>query len=548
MDIRSFQTAAATMCQDLADPDRVRVYISSDSRNPLAAGIAEKFRSEIESNGLKAVVNATGSMGYNGLEPIAVIEKPGQFRAIFNNLTPDKVIQISRKYLQKVNPEQEDARGYTGDTALKDNVDISTQALFKLQNRISLRNCGLIDPEDIHHYILHAGGYTGFVRLLDLSPRDIIQGLGISGLRDRGWDSEVTSEKWRTVLEAKEPEKYIACIAFDIDQNACAARLLLESDPHSVLEGLLIGAMAVRAKKGIICIDSRNHTANQRLEIAIEQMRSTGLLGANILDSDFNFEIEVVETPIYLVSGEETALLSFLEGKPALPYWRPSYFFNKGINNKPTLVSDAETLANVSAIFQKSPDWFATTGTEKSKGSRIITLCGDVNNSYTIEVPFGISIHSLVMDIGGGVCAGRKLKAVQIGGATGVFYNSNSLDIPLSIEGMQEYGYSFNNGVIEVFDDNKDLIEIVRKTLSYLHSQSCGQCVFCREGTYQMEDILYEILGNRGKQVSLEQLEELGKEMQNGCICQVGRLAANPVLSSLKEFKEDFKYHISEHR
>jgi NADH-quinone oxidoreductase subunit F len=411
-------------------------------------------------------------------------------------------------------------------------------------NSIALRNCGNINPENIFEYISYGNGYLGVARTLGMNRSEVIKELRDSGLRGRGGGGYPTAEKWEICRETGEDEKYIICNAIDADPKSRIARMLLEGDPHAILEGMAIGAYVTGARKGFICINAGYDTAVNRLGKALEQMRGNSLLGENILDSGFEFDIEIKEVTTSLVAGEETALIRFLENKQAMPYLRNVYPAVSGLNNKPTLVNNAETLAHVSAIFQNGAAWYAATGTERSRGTKIFTVTGDLVSEKIVEVPFGITLWAII-EASGGVANVNGIKAVRFGGPTGTFLGADSLDMPIAFETIQEAGGIIGSGTIEVFDNTHCAVAMARDAIAYIQDQSCGKCTFCREGSYQMVDILNDILENKGKPGDLELLQELGEAMPTGSICGLGKTAPNPVLSSLRLFRDDYEAHIN---
>jgi NADH:ubiquinone oxidoreductase subunit F (NADH-binding) len=417
---------------------------------------------------------------------------------------------------------------------------------FDLENRIALRNCGVIDPDNINDYIVSGKGFSGLSRAMELGQEEVIKELRKSGLRGRGGGGYPTADKWQRCRDAGGSEKYIIGNTIDADPKACTARILTEGDPYAVLEGMLIGAYAVGAEKGYICINAEYGTAIKRINKALEQMRDYSLLGENILDSTFGCDIEIKEIESSLVAGEETALIRVLEGKQMMPYLRTFYPAEKGIYDKPTLVNNVETLANVSAVFQNGPEIIAGTGTEKSRGTKVVTLCGDIAQQHTVEVPFGTTIRKLVEDIGGGVAGSKDIKAVQFGGPTGSYFAGDSFDTPISYEAMEEVGAIIGSGTIEVYSSDSCAVEMARDAMTYLQAESCGKCVFCREGTYQMVDILNDISDNKGKEEDLDLINEIAEGMKIGSICGLGRTAPLPVLSSMKLFPGDYNAHIKE--
>jgi NADH:ubiquinone oxidoreductase subunit F (NADH-binding) len=332
----------------------------------------------------------------------------------------------------------------------------------------------------------------------------------------------------------------------DADPRSKTAQLLLESDPHAVIEGLLIGAYAVGASTSIICLNGESPTSKERIGRALVQLKDYGLIGNSILDSPFSCELDMVEVAPSLVSGEETALIRALEEKQAMPMIRPPYPAVKGFDGKPTLMNNIETFANVSAIFQRGPEWFLEFGTKGSKGTKVMTLAGNIPHKYTFEVNFGTSLQTIIDKIGGGIPKGKKVKAVQLGGPTGAYFAADSLDIRLDYETIEEAGSIVGSGTVEVLSDDSCAVETCRDIISYIHTQSCGKCVFCREGTHQMSDILSGISEQSGKPQDLDLLIELSEAMKIGCICGLGRTAPNPVLSSIRLFHEEYEDHIKD--
>ena len=548
MNFEQIHLKAEFDCHYLNDRDCIKIYVSSSANNSSSTGVLNVFKESVDRYSIKARIISTGSSGYYDLEPLTLIEKPDRPAILYRNITPEIASELVNDYLLSENPRADLALCSVGTDKIDHIPPISDLPLFNLQNRIVLRNCGYIDPEDINHYILRGKGYSGLFKALHMNRIDVIEELKRSGLRGRGGAGYPAAEKWKICHTTEESEKYVICNAVDADPRALTACLLLESDPHSVLEGMLIGAYAVGASQCIIVVNSGYDFAIKRLTRALEQMRQYSLLGNNIMDSTFSAEIEVKEVPASLVTGEETALLRSLEKKQAIPYFRTAYPAIRGLMNKPTLINNLETFANVSAIFQNSPEWYFGSGSEKSRGTKIITLSGDVFHKYTVEVPFGITLRSIINNIGGGVPDGRCIKAVQFGGPTGAYFNADSLDIHLDYDTMKEAGSIIGSGTIEVFDGDSCAVEMTRNVISYLQTQSCGKCVFCREGSYQMSDILTDISENRGRPQDLDLLIELGEGMKTGSICGLGQTAPNPVLSSIKLFRSDYDVHIKEKR
>jgi len=544
MNLEQIRAKAEAECDYLNDKSCIKVYIGAAADSPTYADIIKRFQRDIDRCSIRAKVIAAGSSGLYAYEPVALIEKPGRPAILYSNITPETASELVNNYLLGDNPQPELALCSFGGDKIAGIADSRDMPVFNLQNRIALRNCSYIDPENINEYILRGNGYSGLSRALNMNPTDAISELEESGLRGRGGGGYSTAEKWRVCHDAEASEKYVICDAVDADPRARTARLLMESDPHSVLEGILIGAFAVGAGHGFVCINSEYGNAVERLQKALKQMRAYGLLGEKILDSKFKFDIEIKEVESSLISGEETALIRSLENRQAMPYLRTTYPAIRGLNDKPTLINNAETMSHVPAIFQNSPAWYSGIGTEQSRGTKVITLSGDVAHKYTVEVPFGMTLRTLVQDIGGGVLNGKGIKAVQFGGPTGAFFAADSLDIPVSYETVEEDGSIMGSGTVQVYDSDSCAVEMAGDVMSYLQAQSCGKCVFCREGTYQIADILNDISENKGKPEDLDMLIELAEGMKNGSICGLGLTAHTPVLSSIRLFRSDYEAHL----
>jgi NADH-quinone oxidoreductase subunit F len=548
MDFKEVRAKAESAFREKDDKDAIKIHVSYLSGNGTAEAVLNRFKDEVDRQNIKGNVIATGSFGYYALEPMVLIEKLGQSSVLYHNVTVDMVSGIVSDYTGNAGPGPDIALRSTAGSPVAGIPDMSELPLFNLQKRVALRNCGYTDPADINHYIVYGKGYSGLSKALQLEPLEVIEKLKKSGLRGKGGAGYSTAEKWQICHDAVHVEKYVICNAVDADPLAFTARLLLESDPHSVLEGMLIAAYAVGASRCIVYMNAEYEAARKRLLTAVEQMKEYNLTGNAVLDATFNVEIEIKEVPVSLVSGEETALLRTLEGRQVMPYIRPPYPAASGLEGRPSLINNVETLACVSAIFQNSPDWYSSCGTERSKGTKVFSLSGSLRNKYTVEVPFGTTLQSIVEDIGGGVPDGKKIKAVQFGGPTGAFFDAGSLEIPVDYEAVENAGSIIGSGTIEVFDSGSCAVGLAHEKIAYLHAQSCGKCVFCREGTYQMSDMLEDITGHRGKNEYIDLITGLGEAMKLGCICGLGRNASNPVISSIGLFRHEYDVHINEKR
>ncbi|UCD09245.1 MAG: hypothetical protein JSU79_00955 [Dehalococcoidales bacterium] len=530
------------------DKSCTMIYISAFRDIPHLQDISNAFLVQTEKNDIEAEIILAGSSGYYDLEPIVRVDKSDRPSVLFKNVTTDIAETIVGEYIVNDRPVKDVTLGSIGDDKINGIPDINDLPLFSLQNRVVLRNCGRIDPDNIDHYILNAKGFSGLAKVLSMDPVDVISELRKSGLRGKGGGGYSTADKWQTCSNAQGDEKYVVCNAVDDDPDSQTARLLLQSDPYSALEGLLIAAYTVGASQCYICLNSRYPRAAEQIAKALEQMKEYGLVGENILDSGFCCEISLQEEVDSLVSGEETALIRSIEGKQPMPYLRITDPAVSGIEGKPTLINNLETLACVSAIFQNSAEWFNNTGTKQSPGTKVITISGDAAHRYTVEVPFGIMLKSLVYDIGGGALNGKNLKAVQFGGPTGRFFDVDSLNIGIDFESMKEAGSIIGSGVVKVYDSSNCAVETTLDIVDYLHDQSCGKCVFCREGSLQIFEILKDISENTSKPGDLDLVQELCEAMKEGSICGLGTNIPNPVISSIHLFSSDFEAHIRNKR
>jgi len=415
------------------------------------------------------------------------------------------------------------------------------------QVRIALRNCGDIDPGNINHYI-DRGGYSGLVRAMKMGPEEVIEEVGRSGLRERGWDGFPAGEKWRLSFDAPGSEKVVICNAAEGDPNSLTARTLLEGDPHSVLEGMVIGAYATGATLGWIYINVEYGLAISRLRTALKQMEDHRFLGNHILDSNVSFRIEVKEGTGKLACGDKTFLINAIEGKQTMPFVCSSRPPISGLGGKPTLIHQAETWAHVSAVMEKGAEWYAGFGTERSRGTKVLSLSGKVMHPGLIEVPIGTPLREIVYDIGGGLPDGKALKAMQIGGPTGGYLPASCLDLRIDYEHLSAAGTVMGSGSIRVIDGGACIVDQAKRSLFFIQNESCGKCVFCREGTMQMAEIMTDITEGRGKTHDIDLLLELAEGLKLGSQCELGRTASNPVLTAIRYFREEVEAHIKERR
>lgn len=418
---------------------------------------------------------------------------------------------------------------------------------FERQKKIVLENSGNIDPERIEDYIA-AAGYTALMQVLtEMTPAQVIEEVSKSGLRGRGGAGYPTGLKWSTVAKAVGGRKYLICNADEGDPGAFMDRSVLESDPHRVLEGMLIGAYAVGASEGFIYVRAEYPLAIKRLRIAIRQAERLGILGTNICGTRFSFRIDLRLGAGAFVCGEETALIASVEGKRGTPRPRPPYPAQEGLFGEPTLINNVETYANIPPIIRNGGAWYAKIGTEKSKGTKVFALAGRIANTGLVEVPMGITLREIVYDIGGGIPEGKKYKAVQTGGPSGGCLPEEFLDMPVDYENLSKAGSIMGSGGMIVMDESSCMVDVAKYFMDFCMSESCGKCVPCRVGTYQMNRILEAITRHEASPREIDQLQELAELLKSASLCGLGQSAPNPVISTMRYFGEEYKAHVEGH-
>jgi NADH-quinone oxidoreductase subunit F len=512
-----------------------------------AEGILEALNKELAKNNVTADIIQVGCIGLCFAEPLFEVVKPGKPGVFYGNLTPELVGEIVRDWLAGDNPRPDLAMGARGEGALEGIPKLFDLPVLKPQVRIVLRNCGNIDPANIYHYIAN-NGYEGFIKALKMKPQEVIDEVKKSGLRGRGGAGFPTGMKWQFCHDSPGTVKYIICNADEGDPGAFMDRAVMEGDPHAVLEGMLIGAYGIGASEGYVYIRAEYPLAIKRLIVALKQMEECGLLGDNILGSGFNFHIKIKEGAGAFVCGEETALMASIEGSRGMPRSRPPFPAQSGLWGKPTNINNVETWANVSAILQKGANWFASYGTEKSKGTKTFSLVGKIVRTGLIEVPMGISLREIIYGIGGGILGGKKYKAVQTGGPSGGCLPLSFLDSPVDFESLAAAGSIMGSGGMVVMDENTCMVDVARYFLTFTQSESCGKCVLCRYGTKQMLDILQDIVNGKGRERDIELLQEIGDAVKNGSLCALGGTAPNPALTTIRYFRDEYEAHIKEKR
>ncbi len=528
------------------DPNKTCVRICmTGCRAYGAEQIRDVFKEELERQGLgdKVEIRETGCHGFCARAPVIVIEPQGIF---YQQLIPKDVPEIVSETLEKgqiierllyLEPRSDQRIAWERDVPF-----------YKGQQKNVLRNCGVIDPTKILHYIAR-GGYSALEKaLFSMGTEEIISQVTESGLRGRGGAGFPTGRKWSFVRASPGDVKYIICNGDEGDPGAFMDRAVMEGDPHRVVEGMLIAAYAMGAKAGYIYVRAEYPIAVKHLKMAITQAQEFGLLGENILGSGFDFEIRIKEGAGAFVSGEETALLASIEGKRGIPRPRPPFPAQSGLWGKPTNINNVETYANVPSIVLDGADWYASVGTEQSKGTKIFSLAGKVNNTGLVEVPIGIPIRKVVFDIGGGVPLGRKFKAVQMGGPSGGCVPERYLDLPVDYGSLETIGAIMGSGGMVVMDEDTCMLDTARYFLAFTQVESCGKCVPCRLGTKRMLEILTRITEGKGVEGDIELLTELAEGVKDSALCGLGQTCPNPVLTTVRYFRDEYDEHIRNHR
>jgi len=507
----------------------------------IAAGgqkVYDALKAQLNDHGLKNVeLRRTGCMGLCYSEVLVEVFPPQDRRVFYRNVTPEQVQRIVEEHLIGGEPVAEWV-------VLADEID----NLLSKQRRIVLRNCGIIDPESIDDY-LGARGYKALDKVLhSMSPNKVIDEVTSSGLRGRGGAGFPTGVKWGFARKSPGSQKYVICNADEGDPGAFMDRSVLESDPHSVIEGMLIAGYAIGASEGYIYVRAEYPLAVKRLEIALAQAREERFIGDGILGSDFDFNISIRQGAGAFVCGEETALMMSIEGRRGMPNFRPPFPAESGLWGKPTNINNVETLANVPWIILHGADAFSAQGTEKSKGTKVFALAGKIARGGLIEVPMGISLKEIVFDIGGGTSMGLDFKAVQIGGPSGGVIPASMAETSVDYESITQTGAIMGSGGLIVMDESACMVDVAKFFLNFTQDESCGKCTFCRIGTLRMLEVLDRISKGEGKEEDIEHLEALAKGVKKASLCGLGQTAPNPVLTTLKYFRGEYEAHIDEKR
>jgi NADH:ubiquinone oxidoreductase subunit F (NADH-binding)/Pyruvate/2-oxoacid:ferredoxin oxidoreductase delta subunit len=535
------------------------IFIGMDT-SALASGagkVKAAFEKELKEKNIEAMIVATGGIGFGTLEPFVDIKLPGEDRIVYSQISEKDVPKLVESVLVKKEVFVKKAFAtYGKGTEILPNI--METPFFKPQLRVVLENCGIINPESIDEYIAW-GGFKAIDKALRLlTPQEVVNEIIKSGLRGRGGGGFPTGKKWDLALKQKSEIKYLVCNADEGDPGAFMDRSVLESDPYKLVEGMMIGAYAIGASYGYIYCRAEYPLAIERLQKTIDQCKAYGLLGKNILNSGFDLELKIKKGAGAFVCGEETALLASIEGKRGMPKPRPPYPSVSGLWGKPTVINNVETFANISSIINKGSEWYASIGTEKSKGTKVFALSGKITNSGLVEVPMGITLEEVVFNIGGGIPDNKKFKAVQIGGPSGGCLPESVIKTQVDYESLKGVGAMMGSGGFVVMDEDTCMVDIAKFFLTFIQSESCGKCVPCREGTKRMLEIIERIptsyKGTKNKLDELQRfkgiiyLNRLSNVIRDTSLCGLGQSAPNPVLSGLQYFKEEYEEHLYERK
>ncbi|ODS33491.1 MAG: respiratory-chain NADH dehydrogenase [Candidatus Scalindua rubra] len=526
--------------------DKVKIYICMTGCRALGAEeVCDEFKKQLNKQKFKDKVEIveTGCQGLCARAPVITINPPGVFfhrRIFYGRVTADIVPEIIASTIEKgqiVNKlcyvEASQRIPYLKDIPF-----------YSKQKKIVLRNCGIIDPNNVEQYIARKGYESIAKALFSLKPEDIINKVKKSGLRGRGGAGFPTGIKWEFVRKAKGDTKFIICNADEGDPGAFMDRAVLEGDPHAVIEGMLIAARAIGSEKGFIYVRAEYPIAVNHLKNAIAQARKLNLLGNNILGSGFNFDLEIKKGAGAFVCGEETALIASIEGKRGMPRPRPPFPASSGLWNKPTNINNVETFANIPIIILNSSEWYKEIGTRISKGTKIFALAGKVKNTGLVEVPMGTTLREIIYDIGGGIPGRREFKAAQMGGPSGGCVPAEHLDLPIDYETVKEVGAIMGSGGLIVMDSDTSMVDIARYFMNFVQDESCGKCVPCRVGTKRMLEVLTKITEGNGRKGDMGDLKELAYVTKTASLCGLGQTAPNPVLSTIRYFMNEYEYLI----
>ena len=551
MSFATLQDQARLEWTEFERPDQARILVGSATCGRAAGSleVLQAFAKELDKHDLTDSTKTfeVGCLGMCYAEVLVEIRSRDGLRVLYHGVEPRHVPQLVESQLVKGEPYLPRALAVMAADEKVDLPAFSELPMIGPQVRIVLRNCGIIDPTNVRHYLAR-GGYQGIARAIGMGPDAVIEEMKQSGLRGRGGAGFPTGVKWGFARNAKGDRKYVICNADEGDPGAFMDRSVLEGDPHAVLEGLLIAGYAIGASTGYVYCRAEYPLAIERLQAAIAQMRELGFVGENILGSGFNFEIKIKKGAGAFVCGEETSLMQSIEGKRGMPRSRPPFPANAGLFGKPNNINNVETLAAVSAILEKGAAWYSSIGTDKSRGTKTFALAGKINRTGLIEVPMGTRLRTIIEEIGGGVLDGKGFKAVQTGGPSGGCIPADFIDLPVDYERVAAVGSNMGSGGMIVIDEESCMVDMARYFLTFTENESRGKRVPCPKGPQHLLHIRNDITEGRGSLDQIETMRRIGDTMKNASLCGLGQTAANPVLTTLQYYEEEYRAHIEDHK
>ena len=541
---------AKKIWEDFSSGKKARVMVGAATcgRAAGALDVISAFKSELKAQGLENDVDVveTACIGLCYAEPLVEVRRAGEPSVLYSRVSPKDVGKLVKEHLVEGNPVASKAEAVMSDSEYMGIKPFSQHPMIALQKRIVLRNCGVIDPSSFEHYLAR-GGYKGIERAFSMSPEEVIEEMKASGLRGRGGAGFPTGVKWGFARASKSDEKYIICNADEGDPGAFMDRSVLEGDPHSVIEGLMVAGYAIGARHAYIYVRSEYPLAIERLRTAISQAEAAGLL-KHKFENGFEFEIKIKKGSGAFVCGEETSLMASIEGVRAMPRPKPPFPANSGLFKKPTNINNVETLAAVSSIMSDGAASYAALGSEKSKGTKTFSLAGKIQRTGLIEVEFGMKLGDIINSIGGGCADGKKFKAVQTGGPSGGCLTIEHMDLPVDYESLGSVGSIIGSGGMVVMNEDSCMVDVAKFFVSFTENESCGKCVPCRMGTQHIHAILEKITSGKGEMADIERLKKIAFTMKQSSLCGLGQTAPNPILTTLKYFEDEYIAHIKEKR
>lgn len=541
---------AKKIWEDFSSGKKARVMVGAATcgRAAGALDVISAFKSELKAQGLENDVDVveTACIGLCYAEPLVEVRRAGEPSVLYSRVSSKDVGKLVKEHLVEGNPVASKAEAVMSDSEYMGIKPFSQHPMIALQKRIVLRNCGVIDPSSFEHYLAR-GGYKGIERAFSMSPEEVIEEMKASGLRGRGGAGFPTGVKWGFARASKSDEKYIICNADEGDPGAFMDRSVLEGDPHSVIEGLMVAGYAIGARHAYIYVRSEYPLAIERLRTAISQAEAAGLL-KHKFENGFEFEIKIKKGSGAFVCGEETSLMASIEGVRAMPRPKPPFPANSGLFKKPTNINNVETLAAVSSIMRDGAASYAALGSEKSKGTKTFSLAGKIQRTGLIEVEFGMKLGDIINSIGGGCADGRKFKAVQTGGPSGGCLTIEHMDLPVDYESLGSVGSIIGSGGMVVMNEDSCMVDVAKFFVSFTENESCGKCVPCRMGTQHIHAILEKITSGKGEMADIERLKKIAFTMKQSSLCGLGQTAPNPILTTLKYFEDEYIAHIKEKR